>query len=133
MKYKILLLLFAIIIIVSSILSFVPIDKACKQKQGSCEIVNTSQYESTFGIKNSHLGLTAFLILFILTASQIKKPTKTKKQLIGMGLILGSAYAIYFMIIQFFVLHATCFYCLTADIATIISLIVFFGIKGKIK
>jgi len=131
MKYKILLLLFAIIIIVSSILSFIPLDKACKQEKGSCEIVNTSQYESTFGVKNSHLGLIAFLILSGVTFSQIKRPKKIKKRLIGTGLIIGTVYSLYFLLIQFFVLKATCFYCITADVAVILSLIIFLGVKNE--
>lgn len=133
MKYKILLLLFAIIIIVSSILSFVPIDQACKANTNSCKIVHASSYDSLLGINNNYLGLFAFLGMFILTLSHIMNPKKIKKQLITTGLILGSAFAIYFLYIQFIILNATCSYCLIADFTTIISLIVFFTVKGKTK
>jgi uncharacterized membrane protein len=123
MKYKILLGLFTLIIIISAILTFVPLEQACKSTTNSCSIVQTSKYEKTLGIENSYLGLIAFIILFMLTASQIKKPTKKKRILITTGAIIGTVFAIYFLYIQFFILHATCPYCLIADSATILSLL----------
>ncbi len=131
MKYKILLGLFAIIIIVSGILTFVPIEKACKTPTNSCSIVQTSKYEKTLGINNSHLGLAGFMILFILTFAYLKKPTKKKKFLITLGTIGGAIFSIYFLCIQFFILHAACPYCLVADSSAILSFIVLIFIKNK--
>jgi len=131
MKYNILLLLFAIIIVVSGILTFVPIEKACKSTLDNCITVHTSKYEYTFGIKNSHLGLGAFLIMFILTFSHIKNPKKLKKNLIATGLIIGTLFALYFLYVQVIILKATCLYCLIADFTTILSLIIFTLIKDK--
>jgi uncharacterized membrane protein len=131
MKYKILLLLFAIIIVISSILSFIPLDKVCKSETSSCEIVNTSQYEKILGIPNSYLGLGAYLFLFALTLSQMRRPKETKRKILALGLIIGTGFAIYFLVIQFLVLKAVCNYCLIADSATILSLIIFFGIKKE--
>jgi uncharacterized membrane protein len=131
MKYRILLGLFTIIIIISAILTFVPLEQACKSTTNSCSIVQTSEYEKTLGIENSHIGLIAFTILFILTLSQIKKPTKIKKILITIGTIGGTVFSIYFLYIQFFILNATCPYCLIADTATILSLLTSIFIKEK--
>jgi uncharacterized membrane protein len=142
MKYKSILIILAIIIIASTILSFIPIEQACgpASNNGSslwngenegCRVVQASNYEETLGIKNAHLGLTAFSILFIINFLHIKKPTKKKKQFLIIGLTIGSIMAIYFLTIQFFVLHAICKYCMIADIGTILSLGIILLVKDK--
>lgn len=119
----------------SIILSFVPLEKACGDsitgQPGSCTIVQTSKYESTFGIKNAHLGLVAFPILFILAILELKKSKKYQKKILGLGMIIGSAFAIYFLYIQFFILKAICKYCLVVDTAILLSaiLVLFFEEK----
>lgn len=131
MKYKSTLILLAIIIIASTILSFIPIEKACGLDDNQCMVVQTSQYEKTFGINNAHLGLAAFAVLFIINFSHIKKPTKKKKQFLTLGLTIGSIAAIYFLFIQFFVLNAVCKYCMVTDIGTILSLGIILLVKEK--
>jgi|GEM_PF-777349 len=131
MKYKILLGLFTVIILISAILTFVPLEQACKSSTNSCTIVQTSKYEKTLGIDNSHLGLAAFIVLFALTLSQIKRPNKKKRILISLGIIGGTLFSLYFLYIQFFVLNATCPYCLIADTATLLSLLTLIFIKDK--
>ena len=118
--------------VASMILSFVPINEACGHSAG-CSIVQASQYESTFGFKNAHLGLVAFATLFIITLLHDKKPTKKTKQIVLAGLVLGSLVALYFLYLQFFVLHAICKYCMIADFGIILSLIIFFIFKDKPK
>lgn len=130
MKYKGVMFFLLLAIVASTILSFIPINQACGMSSG-CSIVQASQYESTFGIKNAHLGLVGFVILFIITFLHEKKPTKRKKQLILTGLIIGSAFALYFLSLQFFVLHAICKYCLIADVGILLSFLVFLTIKDK--
>lgn len=122
MKYKIILFLIALSIISSAILSFIPIEQACQVSVSGCYKVQSSDYETTFGMKNAHLGLVAFTILFIITAIHTKKPTKQTKKLILYGLITASAIAIYFIYLQLFIIHAICYYCMTIDISTIIAL-----------
>lgn len=131
MKYKTILFLLGIAIISSAILSFMSIEKACGQEENGCYKVQASEYESTLGIKNAHLGLAAFVTLFLINFSHIKKPTKRKKQFIALGLTIGSIFAVYFLYLQFFVINATCPYCLTTDIGVILGLILFLFIKEK--
>jgi uncharacterized membrane protein len=121
-KYKILLVLFAICFLASAVLSFIPLDKACGGLQTSCYAVQTSQYETTFGIKNAYSGLVAFLLIGILAVFQIKNPNKERKQLIKYGIFFASLVAVYLLYIQFFVLDAICKYCMVIDSATLISL-----------
>jgi uncharacterized membrane protein len=121
-KYKILLVLFAICFIASAILAFVPLEQACGGIQTTCYAVQTSQYESTFGIKNAYSGLVAFLLIGALAFLQIKKKEKIRKDLITYGVVFASLIAIYLLYIQFFVLNALCRYCMVIDSATLISL-----------
>ena len=131
MKYKILLVLFAIIIVCSAILSFVPLEKSCKSTLDSCKIVHASEYDSLLGIKNSYLGLGAFIIMFGLTLSHIKRPRIIKRWLITAGLTIGTAFAVYFLYIQFIILKATCMYCLITDVTTIIGFLVLLTMRKR--
>jgi uncharacterized membrane protein len=131
MKYKSILILIALALISSVILSFIPIEQACGIEDSGCYAVQTSQYEKTLGFQNAHLGLVAFAVLFLITFWHEKKPTKKTKQLIATGLILGSIIAIYFLYLQFFVIKAICKYCMVTDIGILAALAVFFLIKDK--
>ncbi len=121
-KYTIILTIFLIAFICSGILTFVSVEEACGGIQTTCYAVQTSQYESTFGIKNAHMGLIAFSIMAILVFLQIKQPTKHKKQIIIAGIIGGTIFALYFLYIQFFVIDALCKYCMVIDVGMLINL-----------
>jgi len=130
-KYIIILIMLVLATAASIVLSFVSLNQACGQNQG-CTIINTSKYETTLGIKNAHIGLIAFPILAILTILELKKSNKYRKKLLQIGIIVGSAFAIYFLYIQIFLLKALCKYCLVVDIGVLISLGVIF-LKEKSK
>ena len=121
-KYVILLTIFIIAFICSGILTFVSVEEACGGVQTTCYAVQTSQYETTFGIKNAHMGLVAFSIMTILIFLHIKQPTKHKKQIIIAGIIGGTIFALYFLYIQFFVIDALCKYCMVIDIGMLVNL-----------
>lgn len=122
LKYKILLGLFIIAFIASAILAFVPTEQACGGVQTTCYAVQTSQYETTFGIRNAYLGLIAFLLIGFLTFLQIKEKQKIRKDLIMYGVVLASIIAVYLLYIQFFVLNAVCKYCMVIDSASLLAL-----------
>jgi len=121
-KYITLLIIFIICLIVSIILSFIPPEKACGGTDTGCYIVNTSEYEKTIGIKNSYFGMIAFSVLIILTICHLLKPKKYKKQLILIGLVIGSVVAVYFIYLQLIVIQACCQYCMVIDIGTLLGL-----------
>ena len=131
MKYKSILLLLALAIVSSAILSFMPIAEACGQEANGCYKVAASDYESTLGFKNANIGLVAFTALFIITFIHERKPSKKTKQLIALGLTIGSALATYFLYLQFFVIKATCPYCLTTDVGIILAMVMFYLIRDK--
>lgn len=121
-KYKAILIIFILAIIASGILSFVSVEQACGGIQTTCYAVQTSQYETTFGIKNAYLGFFIFSIMAILTFLHIKTPSKNKKQIITLGIIAGTIFALYFLYLQFFVLNAMCKYCMVIDIGMLMNL-----------
>jgi len=134
MKYKILIVLFIIAFLASAILTFVPVEDACKiggeETEDGCLSVQTSKYAKTFGIKISHIGFIVFLFLTILTYSQIKYPRSIKRHIIHLGTILGTVIAIYFLYLQEVVLKSYCKYCLVVDFAMIAAFIVI-AVKWK--
>jgi len=132
-KYKTILVLMIFATLASAILSFVSLQEACGLlgEGGSCTVVQTSQYESTLGIKNAHIGLVAFPILGILILFELKHPRKHQKTAITLGMTIGSLFALYFLYLQFFILQAICKYCMVVDFAVLISmgLIIFWDEK----
>ena len=121
-KYTIILIIFLLAILASGILTFVSVEEACGGTQTTCYAVQTSQYETTFGIKNAHAGIFAFSIMAILTFLYIKKPSKYKKQMIALGIIGGALFALYFLYLQFFVIDALCRYCMVIDVGMLLNL-----------
>jgi uncharacterized membrane protein len=132
-KYKAILAIFILAIISSGILSFVSVEQACGGVQTTCYAVQTSQYEQTFGIKNAYVGLFIFSIMAILTFLYIKNPSKSKKQMITLGIIGGALFALYFLYIQFFILDALCKYCMVIDIGMLMNLGIIILWKEKKK
>lgn len=122
LKYPLLLIIFIICFISSIILSFIPPEKACGGTETGCYIINTSKYAELIGIKNCYFGLIAFSILIFLTIWHILKPKKYKKQLVFVGLLVGSIFAVYFIYLQFILIKACCQYCMVVDIGTLIGL-----------
>jgi uncharacterized membrane protein len=131
-KYTIILILMIIATASSLVLTFIPLQKACGASEG-CTIVNTSKYETTLGIKNAHIGLIAFPILAILTILELRKSRKYQKRLITLGMLIGSAFAIYFLYIQFFILEALCKYCLIIDVGVLLSLALILFFEEKVE
>lgn len=120
-KYKIFLGIFFLCLVSATLLALKSTPPICT---GSCDLVTTSKYAYMFGIKNSIFGSIIFLILSTVTYSHIKKPTKTKKMIINLGILVGSLLAMYFVYLQYFVLKSFCKYCLIVDSSLIISLII---------
>lgn len=129
-KYILLIIIFSLSLLASAILTFIPQEKACGGVETTCYAVQTSQYEKTLGMHNSILGLIAFSTLLVFSLSYLKNPKKYKKQIIILGILIGSIFAIYFLYLQFFVINAICKYCMIIDIGALLSLIMVFTLKG---
>jgi uncharacterized membrane protein len=119
--YHLLFVIFLICFIVSSIITFTPTPAICNPGDG-CDVVLTSSYAETFGIKNSAIGMIGFGILTILTLLQIINKSNKKRNFIFLGIAIGSLIALYFIFLQAFVLQAWCKYCMVVDVGLLISL-----------
>lgn len=130
-KYQTLLIIFIVCFVASAILSFIPPEKACGGTDTACYIVSQSEQAETIGVKNCYFGLIAFSVLIILNLMHLKKPEKYKKQIILLALLIGSAFALYFIYLQLFIIKACCTYCMFVDIGTLLGLAIFLFWKEK--
>lgn len=117
-------LLIAICLISSILLSLEKTPEICLNPEG-CQIVQSSHYAFTFGIKNSALGIGVFSILLLVLISQINFPNKIKEKIIGLSLILGFLVSLYFLYLQKFIIKAYCTYCLIVDFSILIAFLIF--------
>jgi len=124
-KYYILLALFLISLAASIILSFVPVQDVCNVRE-ECYTVYNSSYSSILGIKNSYLGVVLFTAGIIFISLQIRNPSILKRNLIRIMTVIGASIAVFFLIIQFFVLKAYCQYCLIVDLSMLAALVTLF-------
>jgi len=125
MKYKIFLFVFVISLISSIILFSNSLTGICDPGKG-CDVVNSSVYGSTFGISNSLYGIFIFSFMILLTAFHMKRPNRHTRKIIHATVILGSAIALYFLYLQFFVIRIFCSFCLIIDFGFLVSLIFLF-------
>ena len=130
-KYQVLLIIFIICFIASTILSFIPPEKACGGSNTGCYIVSQSVYAQTIGINNCYFGLIVFSLLIIITIAYLRKPKKYLKQIITIALSISSILALYFIYLQFFIIKACCTYCLVVEIGILLSLIIMLLWKEK--
>jgi len=91
-----------------------------------CQKVSESKYSNILGIKNYFYGIILFLLMTIITDSYIRKPSKKKKDLLRIGIIIGAIISLYFLYLQQFVIHYYCKYCLVIDFSLILITLIFF-------
>lgn len=98
-----------------------------------CEIVLTSSYSAILGIPVALLGALYYLLLLVLLLAYIDtKNTKVLKSALiftSLGLVAG----IYFFIIQAFVIHAFCQYCLVSGFTSALLFIISMTVLYKYK
>lgn len=88
---------------------------------GGCGAVQTSIYAETFGFSNPHIGYAGFptlAILIGLTLYALKRQKSWLSQLAPMtmaGLAVSSAFSVWLLYAQYFLIHYTCIYCLWVD------------------
>ena len=123
MRYKILFALISLCIIASAMLAFEEQPVFCTTTAG-CDVVTSSIYATTFGIKNSFIGLIIFIILAAIIHSHHRHPTHEKKYIIKGMISIGALIALYFLYLQHYVLHAYCTYCLIVDTTLIIAALI---------
>jgi len=123
MKYPILLIIFSIALISSTILAAVPIGTICGTDPSSCTKVTTSKYQTTLGVSNSYIGIGAFTLLILLTVFHMRDPTLLKAKIIRIATSVVAIGAAYFIFLQVFILKAFCKYCMVVDIGSLLAVI----------
>lgn len=120
-KYTTLSLLFMLFLICSLVLSLQEVPPICNS---GCDLVQTSVYATTFGIKNSIYAIPLFALLFALALTQIHNKNNFIRKIITTATFIGTLIALYFIYLQTFILNAYCTYCLIIDLGLIIALII---------
>ena len=95
---------------------------------GECNVVQTSQYATIAGIPVAVLGLINFAAVLVLWLVQRSGAGKWARPaalaLLGLA-VFGVLFSIYLTLLELFVIHAICMWCLTsALITTLIMLVV---------
>ncbi len=84
-----------------------------------CRNVTDSPYAKIFGIPLSFFGAAFYLLLFIFSIRYLEtKNIKILKLLFYLA-IFGFLFALYLLILQFFVIKALCIYCLISSFISI--------------
>lgn len=131
-KYLLVSILLLIALAGSMILAFEPLSVICGAESG-CEFVQNSAYAQTFGIKNSVYGIGIFSILSFLALTLVFRHSNNMEKFMKFSLLTGSMIAVYFLILQIFVLHAYCKYCILVDLSVILALLAAYSQKRKIN
>jgi uncharacterized membrane protein len=114
----------------------------CFATGSGCARVQTSVYAYSFGlpvypIANPLLGIGAFSIFALYFLLHLAKSwmnhTKSLKTILArtafIGLFIASIGSLWLLYVQFFILHATCVYCLWVD-ALVILTAIGYGVVG---
>lgn len=96
-----------------------------------CNIVLATSYAKFLGLPTALYGLAAYLFFVILVLYELTSrrlfTIKLLLYLSGIGVLISA----YFIYLQFFVINALCFYCLTS--ATIMTLIFILSVAYNLK
>jgi len=99
----------------------------CFIGNGGCATVQTSIYANTFGISNPLYGVVVFTILAILfalllvsvwnhdLAATLRRAKGGFDFVLSLLLGAGALFSLWLLFVQFFLLHATCIFCLWTD------------------
>ncbi len=94
-----------------------------------CDIVQQSSYSTLFGIPLGFWGLIYYFALVILFSNDAVKFAKTTASI---AVLWGVAFSIYLTLIEIFVIHAFCYWCLGSAAVSVLIACVNFLRKSKI-
>ena len=94
---------------------------------GECNVVQTSQYAAIAGIPVAVLGLIFYLATLVLWAVQRSATGKWTRPaaltLLGLA-VFGVLFSIYLTLLELFVIHAVCMWCLSSALITTLIMVV---------
>lgn len=94
---------------------------------GECNVVQTSQYATIAGIPVAVLGLVFYLATLVLWAVQRSGAGKWARPgalaLLGLA-VFGVLFSIYLTLLELFVIHAVCMWCLSSALITTLTMLI---------
>ncbi len=87
-----------------------------------CNIVAQSAYSYMFGVPTAEYGLIFYGLLFVLAAVELAVFNWLLRRVLQVMAIGGVTFSLYSVLLQFFVIHALCIYCLAS---AVLALLVF--------
>lgn len=93
---------------------------------GECNVVQTSQYAAIAGIPVAVLGLIFYLAVLVLWALQRSAAGQWARPaalaLLGLA-VFGVLFSVYLTLLELFVIHAICMWCLTSALITTLIMV----------
>ncbi|MEK6871641.1 MAG: vitamin K epoxide reductase family protein [Nanoarchaeota archaeon] len=99
----------------------------CTFGDSSCKQVQSSVYNTLFGIPLSLLGLLSFIFLLYLYLHGLT--SQRAHYFFHLGVFVSFIFALYLIFLQFFILKAFCSSCMIVDVLTIILFVLSLGRK----
>ncbi len=93
------------------------------QNLSGCNIVAASQYSRVFGIPIAEFGVVFYSIVFVLAALELVIFDRLLRRILQALALIGLVISIFSIIVQVFVINASCVYCLASAFITIIIFI----------
>ncbi|MFH1425603.1 MAG: vitamin K epoxide reductase family protein [archaeon] len=100
-----------------------------------CSDVQNSVYGSFLGIKVCHWGLVSFSLLLIiyLIATAKNRYNQSAHKLFVAGAFVGALVAVYFLLVQFFILKTLCSSCIVIDVSTVLVFLLGYAESHKLR
>ncbi len=93
---------------------------------GNCNIVQSSEYAQIFGVPVAMLGILNYAAIALLWAGQFasdyRRANFSTLGLLGLTLF-GTLFSIYLTLLELFVIHAVCIWCLSSAVITTLLMV----------
>jgi len=83
-----------------------------------CDTVTSSSYSEIFGIPVALLGSLFYLMILVLSIAYLDRKKEKLLSCISKLTWIGLIASVYFMVVQAFILHAYCIYCIGSAITS---------------
>lgn len=94
------------------------------QGLSDCNTIIVSQYSRFLGIPLAELGVFFYGILFVLAALELFIFDRFLRRVLQVAAVVGVAASLYFVLLQAFVIHAFCAYCLVSALIAVLVFVV---------
>lgn len=93
------------------------------QSLSGCNVVVGSHYSYVFGISLAVYGMLFYGIIFVLSALELVIIDQLLRRVLQALALFGIVVSLYSVVLQAFVIHAYCVYCLGSVVVTVLILV----------